>query len=160
MKHRKKTKNVMLADEPSSSPATTVARDVQQAGAIGHRHNDDGQLLVLLVGSRRNGRWGVPKGHINAGETSDVAAGREAFEEAGVVGEVDSEIFGSFNYIKDGSPHRYHVAVHLLRVTDLAEDFPEKAARKQRWFPFKAAARDAAQPGLRVLLARLETAAL
>lgn len=160
MKHKKKPKNVMLADEPSSSPATAITRDVQQAGAICYRRNGSGQLQILLVGSRRNGRWGVPKGHLDQGETSEVAAGRESFEEAGVVGEVDAEVFGSFNYTKDSSPHRYHVSVHLLRVTDLATDFPEKAARKQKWFPLKVAVRDAAQPGLRTLLARLETAAL
>lgn len=150
----------MLVDDSSSSPATTAPRDVPQAGAICYRCNRNGRLSILLVGSRRNGRWGVPKGHIDPGETSDRAASRESFEEAGVVGEVDIETFGSFTCSKDSSAHRYHVTVHLLRVTEVSTDFPEKSVRKQKWFPLKAAVRGAAQPGLRSLLAKLETMAL
>lgn len=159
--NRTEAKNIMFLDEPSPTfQTTTVSRDVRQAGAICYRRKGNGHLEVLLVGNRRNARWGLPKGHLDAGETSDEAAGRESFEEAGVVGQVDTEVFGSFVYAKENSPHRYQVAVHLLRVTDLADDFPEKAERKQKWFPLKTAVRNAAQPGLRALLAKLETVAL
>ncbi|MDP9811312.1 hypothetical protein J2W42_004175 [Rhizobium tibeticum] len=37
----------------------------------------------------------------------------------------------------------------------MATEFPEKAMRKQKWFPLKIAIRDVAQPGLRTLLQRL-----
>lgn len=37
---------------------------VQQAGAICFRVAADGHPEVLLVTSRRNGRWGIPKGRI------------------------------------------------------------------------------------------------
>jgi 8-oxo-dGTP pyrophosphatase MutT (NUDIX family) len=159
MKDRKKSRIAMLAsvNQPSASSA---ARDVQQAGAICYRRNGSGQLSGLLVGSRRNGRWGVPKGHLDPGESSQAAAGRESFEEAGVVGAVDTRVFGSFSYQKDSSPHRYHVAVHLIQVSGLANEFPEKAVRKQRWFPLDVAVRGAAQPGLRTLLIQLRAADL
>ncbi|KRB61532.1 DNA mismatch repair protein MutT [Rhizobium sp. Root708] len=146
----------MLSDDQSNSAIPTAARDIQQAGAICYRRNGSGQLRVLLVGSRRNGRWGVPKGHLDPGETTSQAAGRESFEEAGVVGDVETTIFGSFSYHKDSSPHHYHVTVHLLQVAEAQLDFPEKGTRKQKWFPLKVAIRDAAQPGLRALLSRLE----
>ncbi len=145
----------MLSDDQSSSTITT-ARDIEQAGAICYRRNGSGQLRILLVGSRRNGRWGVPKGHLDPGETSAQAAGREAFEEAGVLGDVEATIFGSFSYHKDSSPHHYHVSVHFLRVAEVRLDFPEKGTRKQKWFPLKVAIRDAAQPGLKALLSKLE----
>lgn len=148
-------KAAMLSDDQSNS-ATTTARDILQAGAICYRRNGSGQLRILLVGSRRNGRWGVPKGHLDPGETTAQAAGREAFEEAGVSGSVEASVFGSFSYRKDSSPHHYHVSVHLLPVAEVQLDFPEKGTRKQRWFPLKAAIRNAAQPGLRALLSRLE----
>lgn len=35
-------------------------------------------------------------------------------------------------------------------------EFPEKGTRKQKWFPLKVAIRDAAQPGLKALLSKLE----
>lgn len=150
----------MLASDDRSSSMNTAARDIQQAGAICYRRDGNGELVVLLIGSRRNGRWGVPKGHFDPGESSYAAARREAFEEAGVIGTVDTDVFGSFSYRKDSSTHRYHVTVHLLRVYEIAAEFPEKTIRKQKWFPLKVAIRDAAQPGLRVLLSQLEAAPL
>ncbi|WP_342354141.1 NUDIX hydrolase [Rhizobium grahamii] len=107
------------------------------------------------MGSRRNGRWGVPKGHLDPNETTAEAAKRESFEEAGLVGDVEATVFGSFSYRKDSSPHRYHVAVHLLHVAEAHPDFPEKGTRKQKWFRLKIAIREAAQPGLKALLSRL-----
>ncbi|TCU15386.1 NUDIX hydrolase [Rhizobium sullae] len=146
----------MLEEEHrTAAGASPLARDVRQAGAICYRRNKNGDLRILLVGSRRNGRWGVPKGHLDPGETTAAAALREAFEEAGVEGSVDPDVFGSFSYRKDSTPHRYSVSVHLLEVSRMTTEFPEKAMRKQKWFPPKIAIRDVAQPGLRTLLQRL-----
>lgn len=131
-----------------------IGRDICQAGAICFRREGD-SLSILLVGSRRNGRWGLPKGHIDPGETSTAAAGREAFEEAGVKGHVHPEVFGSFSYRKDSTPHRYHVAVHLLEVFETVSDYPERDVRKQQWFPLEVGITEVAQLGLRELLDRL-----
>ncbi|TBC89218.1 NUDIX hydrolase (plasmid) [Rhizobium leguminosarum] len=127
---------------------TMSGRDVAQAGALCYRRSENGRVEILLVGSRRNGRWGIPKGHIDDGEASSAAALREAFEET---------VFGTFSYRKDASPNEYHVAVHLLQVSRIADKFPEKDVRKTRWFPLETALREAAQPGLRMLLSRVET---
>ncbi|TBY81958.1 NUDIX hydrolase [Rhizobium leguminosarum] len=132
---------------------TMSGRDVAQAGALCYRRNENGGVEILFVGSRRNGRWGIPKGHVEGGEASSAAALREAFEEAGVVGVVDKAVFGTFSYRKDTSPNQYHVAVHLFKVSRIADKFPEKHVRKTRWFPVETALREAAQPGLRMLLA-------
>lgn len=59
---------------------------VDQAGALCLRVSPGGEPQILLVGSRRNGRWGLPKGHVEPGETSHEAAARVAFEEAGIRG--------------------------------------------------------------------------
>jgi len=73
-----------------------TALEVQQAGAICWRHDKKDLEPILLVGSKRNGRWGLPNGHVDPGETTDAAAAREAFEEAGVSGSVERTVFGSF----------------------------------------------------------------
>lgn len=156
MRDRKKSKTTMLSSDQRYLSNVSTGRDVQQAGAICYRRRDDGRLEILLVGSRRNGRWGIPKGHIDAGETSEVKAGRESFEEAGVVGSVEAEIFGIFTYEKDSTPHRYHVAVHLTEVARIASDYPEKSMRKKARFPLAAATVEASQPGLRELLRKLD----
>jgi 8-oxo-dGTP pyrophosphatase MutT (NUDIX family) len=135
---------------------TMSGRDVAQAGALCYRRTENGRIEFLFVGSRRNGRWGIPKGHGEDGEASSAAAPREAFEEAGVAGIVDKTVFGTFSYRRDTSPNQSHVAVHLLQVSRIAEKFPEKSIRKTQWFPLKDAVRDAAQPGLRTLLSRVE----
>lgn len=51
-------------------------------GAGGVVFNSTGHVLVL---GHRNGTWVFPKGHIDPGETSLIAAIREVEEESGVV---------------------------------------------------------------------------
>ncbi|MGR9145657.1 NUDIX hydrolase (plasmid) [Rhizobium leguminosarum] len=151
----------MLNEDAQTELTKTLSgRDVAQAGALCYRRTEGGGLDILFVGSRRNGRWGIPKGRVEDGEASSAAALREAFEEAGVVGIVDETVFGSFSYRKEMSPNRYQVAVHLLQVSRIADEFREKSIRKTPWFPLKDAVRDAAQPGLRKLLSRVENLGL
>ncbi|MGR9178846.1 NUDIX hydrolase (plasmid) [Rhizobium leguminosarum] len=145
-------------DAQTEFTKTLSGRDVAQAGALCYRRTEGGGLDILFVGSRRNGRWGIPKGRVEDGEASTAAA--LAFEEAGVVGIVDETVFGSFSYRKDTGPNHYRVAVHLLQVLRIADKFPEKSIRKTRWFPLKDAVRDAAQPSLRTLLSLVENLGL
>ncbi|PDS40257.1 DNA mismatch repair protein MutT [Rhizobium anhuiense] len=147
----------MLNENDQTELTNTLSgRDVAQAGALCYRRTEGGGLEILFVGSRRNGRWGIPKGRVEYGEITSAAALREAFEEAGVVGLVDATVFGSFSYRKDTGPNHYHVSVHLLQVSRIADEFPEKSIRKTHWFPLKDAMREAARPGLRALLCRVE----
>lgn len=128
---------------------------VEQAGALCVRCGNDGNLNILLVGGRRNGRWGLPKGHIDPGETSHAAASREAFEEAGVKGTASTDLFGAFEYTKDSSLERYRVLVHLLEVKSISPDYPEKAVRKKQWFAVDEAMRQVREPGLRDVIGKL-----
>ncbi|MCJ9719872.1 NUDIX hydrolase [Agrobacterium sp. SHOUNA12C] len=136
---------------------TSVDRDaisiqnarIEQAGAICLRKRKGQDVAeVLLIGSRRNGRWGIPKGHVEVGEASRHTAQREAFEEAGVEGKALKKVVGSFTYRKDGSPFQYRVTVHILHVRQLVENFPEKGLRKTKWVPITAASREVARSGL------------
>lgn len=53
-------------------------RMVEAAGGVVCK--DDGQMLFI----HRNGRWDLPKGHLEAGETIEECAVREVMEETGV----------------------------------------------------------------------------
>lgn len=128
---------------------------IEQAGALCLRLSPKREQQVLLVGSRRNGRWGLPKGHIEPGESSHEAAAREAYEEAGVRGEISDTIAGSFVYLKESSPNRYRVIVHQLAVTKIGEDYPEQGIRARQWFRISDAANVVGHEGLRDLLRTL-----
>jgi uncharacterized protein len=111
---------------------------------------------VLLVTSRETGRWVLPKGNMDAGETPEAAAAREAAEEAGAGGTLTPTPIGTYDYEKraaDGSVASLSVAVFPLHVRDLAADWPERKDRERRWFSRAEAAAAVDEPDLRELIA-------
>ena len=67
-----------------------------QTGALPWRLTQSSKPEVLLVTGRRSGRWMIPKGWPMIGKSLAAAAEREAFEEAGISGSIDSRPLGSF----------------------------------------------------------------
>lgn len=113
---------------------------------------------VLLVTSRGTGRWIIPKGWPMDGRSVGGAALQEAWEEAGVRGQVDETPFGRYAYDKKltrGLSAPVEVQVHLIRVADLAKNFPERKQRQRRWFTPPEAAELVSEPGLAKLIRRL-----
>jgi 8-oxo-dGTP pyrophosphatase MutT (NUDIX family) len=66
---------------------TAMAKTLTHAGGVVFRSSDD-RILYLVVSSSDGANWVLPKGHIDAGESAEVAALRELTEEAGVTGEI------------------------------------------------------------------------
>lgn len=124
---------------------------IEQAGAICLRHRR-GRAEVLLIKGLRNGKWGIPKGGVEAGETTSQAAAREAFEEAGVSGRCRQDSIGSFQYRKQGKPLPCRVSVHLLEVRKMVKSFPEVHIRTTLWTDCKSAANLVEDVGLKRLL--------
>ena len=113
---------------------------------------------VLLVTSRGTGRWIIPKGWPMDGRSVGGAALREAWEEAGVRGEVEETAFGRYSYDKKltkGLSAPVEVQVHLVRVEGLDKNFPERKQRQRRWFTPAEAAELVDEAGLARLLRRL-----
>ncbi len=109
--------------------------------------------LVCLVTSRGGKRWVIPKGMIDPGHTPAEAAAAEAWEEAGLTGELSPAPVGSYQYQKYGTTHE--VAVYVLAVTAEAADWPERPVRRREWLTPAEAADRVAEPGLRAILAAL-----
>lgn len=108
-----------------------------------HRH---GTREILLVTSRRTGRWVVPKGMVEAHLGVARSAQVEAWEEGGVRGELSERPVGSYRYEKWGRSCR--VVLFAMRVTEVADDWPEASERDRAWVPLDAAAARVGQPNL------------
>lgn len=140
-------------DQPAFS-STDTAEVTTQVGALCWRIRR-GRVFVLLVTSRDTRRWIIPKGWQIAGLSLAEAAGREAWEEAGVRGDARLLPVGSYGYHKlmsRGASVPCRVVVHPLRVAELAHRFPERGERRRKWFTAQKASGKVDEPELRRLL--------
>ena len=74
----------IVAPDPDAAFAAFAAEFTQVEAAGGVVVDDRGEALLM----RRNGRWDLPKGHIEPGESPEVCAAREIAEETGIRAEV------------------------------------------------------------------------
>ncbi len=128
-----------------------------QCGAVCWRMHR-GRVKVLLITSRDTGRWVIPKGWAVSGLSVALCAAREAWEEAGVKGDLNENGLGDFRYDKilSGSAELpCQVQVFALRVLALSDRFPERKQRRRKWFDSAVAAQKVHEPELRGLLAAL-----
>ena len=89
------------------------------------------------------------------GVSSHEAAAREAFEEAGLVGEIAETAVGQFHYFKrkkNGAVWLCRVDVFPLKVKEQRRSWPEKAQRRTKWFPLEQAAMEVSDAELGELL--------
>jgi 8-oxo-dGTP pyrophosphatase MutT (NUDIX family) len=117
-----------------------------------------GDRMVLLVTSRETRRWVLPKGWAEKRLTGPELAAKEAFEEAGLLGEVAPQPVGSYSYLKrlpDGSAVPCDVDVFPMRVGQLLDDWPERDQRERRWFTLAQAALAVEESELVTLFLRL-----
>lgn len=116
---------------------------------------DGGILKVLLVTSRDTGRFVIPKGWTEKKMTDPEAAAREAYEEAGITGDVKSEPCGSYAYIKiigPGFALPCIVDVYSMQASKILPKWPEKGERSRHWFDLDEAASKVAEPELADLI--------
>jgi 8-oxo-dGTP pyrophosphatase MutT (NUDIX family) len=103
----------------------------------------DASVEVLLVTSRRRGRWIVPKGWPTKRHSLAGCAALEAEEEAGVVGLTRRTPIGNYDYVKQmplGYGVRCEVFVYPLLVLEHRLTWRERSERKLRWAPLADAA--------------------
>jgi 8-oxo-dGTP pyrophosphatase MutT (NUDIX family) len=127
-----------------------------QYAALPWRRGADGAVEVLLITSRETRRWVIPKGWPIKGMKSPQSAAREAFEEAGVVGQVAKKAVGFFQYdkrLRSGRIQRVSVDVFALQVTEERDTWPEKGQRDKLWTAPAEAAGLVDEPELKALLA-------
>jgi 8-oxo-dGTP pyrophosphatase MutT (NUDIX family) len=120
----------------------------------------DGETVIMLVTSRETGRWVLPKGWAEKHLNGPRLAAKEAFEEAGIIGDIQRKAIGSYNYLKQLPNNRHlecDVKVFPLHVHKLLSNWPERKQRDRRWFTLSQAAMAVDEPDLSALLLRLST---
>jgi len=133
-----------------------VAADIEdsrgrQVAILPWRLERDGTLSIMLITSRTNSKWMLPKGWPIAGKTDAQAAAQEALEEAGIEGEVQEAPLGSYYYVKmfdDGSTKPAQAIIFSMRVTSQRRKWPEMLERRRKWYRAQKAAKMAFEPDL------------
>ncbi len=95
----------------------------------------NGSIELLLITSIKKQKWIFPKGFIEFNLSAFESAKKEAYEEAGVIGENETVELGSFDLKK--KTRTSHVKIFSMEVTKELKDYPEKNLRKRKWFNVK-----------------------
>ena len=122
-----------------------------------------GKLQILLITSRGTRRWIVPKGWPMDGMTPARSAAQEAWEEAGVRGDVREAPLGVYSYAKEtdeAGDLPCLAMLYPLRVRAMAKVYPEQNERRRRWMSPKKAASKVAEPELARLIRDFDPARL
>jgi phosphohistidine phosphatase len=124
-----------------------------QSAVIPYQIDDDG-LRFLVIGSSKKRHWVVPKGIKDPGLTPQESAAKEAWEEAGIRGEISEQPLGQYQTEKWGAT--CDVEVYAMRITEIVdEDEWEESHRERHWLSAEQAAASLKQAELRSMVLTL-----
>jgi mutator protein MutT len=103
-----------------------TTKSLTHAGCVVFR-DDEESIRYLIISSSTGEHWVLPKGHIDPGETPEVAAIRELEEETGVLGEI-IQLLSTQTYTMPGKV----VVVQYYLVRMKGSKTPTEG-RKLRW---------------------------
>lgn len=113
-------------------------KELVQSGVLPYRIQN-GKIEVLLITTSNRKNWLIPKGGICKGMSPPISAAKEAWEEAGVVGQVNTDVLGSYKYRKRGKTHK--VKLYTLSVETVSDNYPEVTQRQRQWWDAREAVR-------------------
>ncbi|PSH66195.1 DNA mismatch repair protein MutT [Phyllobacterium sophorae] len=132
---------------------------VRQVAALVYRVKKE-RPEILLITSRGTGRWVLPKGWPQIGKTFAQSARAEAFEEAGVRGDIAPFSIGTYTYEKqdmsDGEVGDFVVDVFPMHFTHQQKNWPERGERRLEWVSVEESVRRVEEPELKALIARFD----
>ena len=126
----------------------------RQSGVLAFVRRSSGYKLVLVTPRGcPSSVWILPKGNVEKGMSSGDSAEKEAFEEAGIEGMRSRRPVAFYSYRKKGATHR--VAVFLLRVRRMHENWDEEMQRSRELFSMPEALKVIRTPRLAKLIKKL-----
>jgi len=114
----------------------------------------EGKPEILLVMSRKQKHWVLPKGIVEPFSTPRESAAREALDEAGVEGEVGAESLGCYGYRKWGGECRVEV-FPMAVARELPENGWRESHRGREWMTPQQAGKHLKLPELKEMIGRL-----
>ena len=127
--------------------------DFTQSCVIPYRINS-GEIELLLITSIKKQKWIFPKGFIEFNLSAFESAKKEAYEEAGVIGENETIELGAFE-MKKGNGISL-IKVFSMEVTKELKDYPEKNLRKRKWFAVNDANEIIDNPEMKIFISKLK----
>ena len=126
-----------------------------QSGVVPYTkdHND---IKVMLVTSRSGKRWIVPKGIVESGMTPLESARKEALEEAGITGSIETESIGSYRYEKWGGTCT--VTMFKMEIETILDVWDEAGQRERELLTIDEAAGRVEEPALKEMIQALREA--
>lgn len=125
---------------------------IQQSAVIPYRILN-GEIEIMVITSSTGKRWVIPKGLVEPDMTPQDSAAKEAWEEAGLIGNVLPTLLGTYEYQKWGRICR--VEVFLLQVEMVLESWPEAKKRKREWVSLAKAVKRVEEAELKRILTDL-----
>lgn len=127
----------------------------QQSGVVPYRYYQE-QWQVLLVTKSHKATWSLPKGIVEPGLSAIESAAKEAMEEAGISGEVMTDLLGCYQHKKWGGI--CDIALYPMQVHGLLDDAAwESNKRNRRWFSFSDAIAQVEDDDIKQILMKLAT---
>jgi 8-oxo-dGTP pyrophosphatase MutT (NUDIX family) len=146
------------AEEPAPAKGAPrgragAAREVSAGGVVVH----EGKVLVIVPTRRAadgSHVLGLPKGHLDEGETTVQAAAREVREETGVTAELVQEL-GEVRYWYVRDRRRIAKSVHFFLFNYVSGDLADhdEEVLEARWMGFAEAQKALSYPGERDMVA-------
>jgi 8-oxo-dGTP pyrophosphatase MutT (NUDIX family) len=118
-----------------------------------------GDEVIVIVPVKRDANrrrvLALPKGHIDEGETPDVAATREVTEETGVTAELIDKLGDvEYNYERSGRRRAKRVIFYLFEYRSGSLEDHDQEIEDARWMALEEAAEALTYPGEREIVRR------
>jgi 8-oxo-dGTP diphosphatase len=143
---------------PKRSDGTSTSADGDVELSAGGAVVRDREVIVIVPVKRDANRrrvLGLPKGHIDAGETPEAAAIREVAEETGVTAELVDKL-GDVNYTYErrGRRRDKRVEFYLFEYRSGRLEDHDQEIEDARWMPLEQAVEALTYPGEREIARR------